>query len=34
MSARAHLVVTPPLYMRWEPWAEIDTGRRPVGGGR
>ena len=34
MSARAHLVVTPPLYMRWEPWAEIDTGRRPIGGGR
>ncbi|MGB0543451.1 MAG: quinohemoprotein amine dehydrogenase subunit alpha [Longimicrobiales bacterium] len=34
LSARAHLVVMPPLYMRWEPWAEIDTGRRPVGGDR
>lgn len=34
LSARAHLVVTVPLYMRWEPWTEIDTGRRPVGGGR
>ncbi|MDH3272655.1 MAG: quinohemoprotein amine dehydrogenase subunit alpha [Gemmatimonadota bacterium] len=31
LSARAHLVVAPPLYMRWEPWREIDTGRRPVG---
>jgi quinohemoprotein amine dehydrogenase len=35
LSARAHLVVAPPLYMRWEPWAAIDDGRRPVGqGGR
>lgn len=33
LSARAHLVVAPPLYMRWEPWAEVDTGRRPIGGG-
>ena len=31
ITARAHLVVMPPLYMRWEPWREIDTGRRPVG---
>ena len=34
LSARAHLVVLPPLYMRWEPWAEIDTGRRPIGDGQ
>ena len=33
LSARAHLVVAPPLYMRWEPWAAIDDGRRPVGQG-
>ena len=32
ISARAHLVVMPPLYMRWEPWAEIETGPRPIGG--
>jgi len=34
LTARAHLVVAPPLYMRWEPWAAIDDGRRPVGGDR
>ncbi len=33
MTARAHLVVAPPLYMRWEPWAEIEDGR-PVGDDR
>ena len=32
ISARAHLVVMPPLYMRWEPWAEIANGPRPIGG--
>lgn len=32
ISARAHLVVMPPLYMRWEPWAEIENGPRPIGG--
>jgi len=32
ISARAHLVVMPPLYMRWEPWAEIENGARPIGG--
>jgi quinohemoprotein amine dehydrogenase len=31
MEARAQLVVAPPLYMRWEPWAPVDDGRRPVG---
>jgi quinohemoprotein amine dehydrogenase len=31
MTARAQLVVAPPLYMRWEPWAPVDDGRRPVG---
>jgi quinohemoprotein amine dehydrogenase len=34
LTARAHLVVTVPLYMRFEPWREIDDGRTPVGGGR
>jgi quinohemoprotein amine dehydrogenase len=34
LIARAHLVVTPPLYMRWEPWRPIDDGRRPVGDDR
>lgn len=33
LTARAHLVVAPPLYMRWEPWATVDDGRRPVGQG-
>ena len=32
ISARAHLIVMPPLYMRWEPWAEIETRPRPIGG--
>ena len=30
LTARAHLVVTVPLYMRFEPWREIDP-RRPIG---
>lgn len=34
LSARAHLIVTVPLYMRFEPWREVDTGRPPVGAGR
>ncbi len=34
LTARAHLVVAPPLYMRWEPWAPVDDGRRPVGDDR
>ncbi len=33
LTARSHLVVAPPLYMRWEPWAPIDDGR-PVGDDR
>ena len=33
LTARAHLVVAPPLYMRWQPWAPVDDGRRPVGQG-
>jgi quinohemoprotein amine dehydrogenase len=33
LTARAHLIVTVPLYMRFEPWRPIDDGRRPVGGG-
>ena len=28
LSARAHLIVTVPLYMRFEPWRPIDDGRR------
>ena len=32
LSARSHLVVTVPLYMRFEPWREIDS-RRMVGEG-
>ena len=31
LTARAHLVVTVPLYMRFDPWRPIDDGRRPVG---
>jgi len=31
LTARAHLIVTVPLYMRFEPWREIDDGRRPIG---
>ena len=30
LTARSHLVVAPPLYMRWEPWAPIDDGRPVV----
>jgi quinohemoprotein amine dehydrogenase len=32
-SARSHLIVTVPLYMRFEPWREIATARPPVGEG-
>lgn len=31
LTARAHLVVTVPLYLRFEPWRPVDDGRRPVG---
>lgn len=34
LSARAHLVVTVPLYIRFDPWRPIDDGRRPVGNDR
>ena len=34
LTARAHLIVTVPLYMRFEPWREIDDGRRPIGDGQ
>lgn len=34
LTARAHLIVTVPLYMRFEPWREIDDGRRPIGDDR
>lgn len=34
LTARAHLVVTVPLYMRFEPWRPVDDGRTPVGNGR
>lgn len=34
LTARAHLVVTVPLYMRFEPWRPVDDGRPPVGNGR
>jgi quinohemoprotein amine dehydrogenase len=34
LAARAHLIVTVPLYIRFEPWREVDTGRMPIGGGR
>jgi quinohemoprotein amine dehydrogenase len=33
LTARAHLVVTVPLYMRFEPWRPIDDGR-PIGDDR
>lgn len=32
-SARSHLIVTVPLYMRFEPWREIARARPPVGEG-
>jgi quinohemoprotein amine dehydrogenase len=32
LSARAHLIVTVPLYMRFEPWREVDP-RRTLGTG-
>ena len=32
LSARGHLVVTVPLYMRFEPWREVEP-RRPLAGG-
>jgi quinohemoprotein amine dehydrogenase len=31
ITARAHLLVSPPVYMRWAPWRPIETGRPPVG---
>jgi quinohemoprotein amine dehydrogenase len=31
LTARAHLVVTVPLYLRWEPWREIDQQARAPG---
>ncbi len=34
LSARAHLVVTVPLYIRFDPWRPIDDGRRPIGDDR
>ncbi len=34
LTARAHHIVTVPLYMRFEPWRQIDDGRTPVGAGR
>lgn len=34
LTARAHLVVTVPLYMRFEPWRPVDDGRGSVGNGR
>jgi len=33
LTARAHLIVTVPLYLRWEPWREADD-RDPSTGGR
>jgi quinohemoprotein amine dehydrogenase len=32
LTARSHLVVTVPLYLRWDPWREVDP-RRILGGG-
>ena len=32
LAARGHLIVTVPLYMRFEPWREVDP-RRTLGGG-
>lgn len=31
LSARAHLVVTVPLYLRWEPWRELEEIRPSAG---
>jgi quinohemoprotein amine dehydrogenase len=31
LAARAHLVVTVPLYMRFDPWVSAGPDRRPVG---
>ncbi len=33
LTARAHLIVTVPLYMRFDPWRPIDDGRPPIGAG-
>lgn len=33
LAARAHLVVTVPLYIKFDPWRPIDDARRPVGDG-
>ena len=32
LSARSHLIVTVPLYMRFQPWREVDS-RRTLGAG-
>ena len=34
LIARAHLIVTVPLYLRWEPWREADDRDPSNGGGR
>ena len=34
ITARSHLIVTVPLYMRFEPWREVDARRTLGGGGR
>jgi quinohemoprotein amine dehydrogenase len=31
LTARAQLVVTVPLYMRFDPWVPVESDRRPVG---
>lgn len=31
LTARAHLIVTVPLYMRWEPWRVSEMDRPPIG---
>ncbi len=33
LTARAHLVVTVPLYIKFDPWRPVDDGRPPVGDG-
>ncbi len=33
LTARSHLIVTVPLYMRFEPWREVDPRRATIGGG-
>jgi quinohemoprotein amine dehydrogenase len=34
LSARAHLVVTVPLYLRWEPWRITEEQLPSAGGDR